>query len=281
MIDGTQPMDVLQAQMRRWRETPALGRLTVRAVKLFADGALGSRGAWLKEPYSDDPGNVGLAVTAPDELRRRIDAVARAGYQPCVHAIGDRACAETLADFVAIANVAPGLRPRVEHLQILDPADVHLLTEAGAVASMQPTHATSDGPWVEARLGHATDRLRGAYAWRTVLDAHVPLACGSDFPVEGFDPRRGLFSAETRRWPGGPEGGWMPEQRLTREEALRCFTSGAAYAEHAEARRGVIAVGYDADVTAFAGDVMAVPADGLPSLKILATVVAGRVEAGP
>jgi predicted amidohydrolase YtcJ len=278
MIDGQQPADALHADMRRWRETPEVGRLTVRSVKLYADGALGSRGAWMKTPYADDDANVGLTVTEPAELRARILDVAREGFQPCVHAIGDRACRETLEDFVAVAQATPGLRPRVEHLQILDPSDLPLLVRAGAIASMQPTHATSDGAWAEARLGHGTARQRGAYAWRQVLDARVPLACGSDFPVEGIDPRAGIFSAETRRWPGAPEAGWMPEQRLTREEAVRCFTEGAAYAEHAESRRGRIAVGFDADLTAFAGDLFAVPADAIPRMQITATVVGGRVE---
>jgi predicted amidohydrolase YtcJ len=278
MIDGQQPADALHADMRRWRETPEVGRLTVRSVKLYADGALGSRGAWMKTPYADDDANVGLTVTEPAELRARILDVAREGFQPCVHAIGDRACRETLEDFVVAAESTPGLRPRVEHLQILDPSDLPLLVRAGAIASMQPTHATSDGAWAEARLGHGTARQRGAYAWRQVLDARVPLACGSDFPVEGIDPRAGIFSAETRRWPGAPEAGWMPEQRLTREEAVRCFTEGAAYAEHAESRRGRIAVGFDADLTAFAGDLFAVPADAIPRMQITATVVGGRVE---
>jgi predicted amidohydrolase YtcJ len=277
MLDGQQPMDALRAAMDEWRGFRG-DRLTVRAVKLYADGALGSRGAWLKEPYADDPKNTGLTVTAPGELRARVLEVARAGYQPAVHAIGDRACAETLADFVAASRLAKDLRPRVEHLQILDPSDRHLLVDAGAVASMQPTHATSDAPWAEQRLGHGTERQRGAYAWRAVLDLGVPLACGSDFPVEDIDPRKGLFSAETRRFPGAPPEGWMPEQRLTRDEAFRCFTAGAAYAEHAEARRGRIAVGLDADLTVFERDPFAIPADALPTDAVVATIVGGRVE---
>src|SRR5262249_15266035 len=162
------------------------------------------------------------------------------GYQPAVHAIGDRATFETLTHFVRIAKSATELRPRVEHVQLLRPRDVGLFREAKAVASMQPTHATSDGPWAEARLGHGSERQPGAYAWRQVLDSGAPLACGSDFPVEGINPRAGLYSAETRRWPGGPQGGWMPEQRLTRLEALRCFTWGPAFASYAEDRRGMI-----------------------------------------
>ena len=190
MLDGQQPLGNLDAQMRLWKRTPRIGLLTVQAVKLFADGALGSRGAKLFEPYADDSRTTGLWLTAPGELRSRIARVAAAGYQPCVHAIGDRACAETLEAFCA----APGarrLRPRVEHLQVLRPGDAHLLRASGAVASMQPTHATSDAPWVEARLGKGTERQKGAYAWRQALDAGATLAFGSDFPVESLDPRRG------------------------------------------------------------------------------------------
>jgi predicted amidohydrolase YtcJ len=167
----------------------------------------------------------------------------------------------------------------VEHLQVLQPKDAGLLKLAHAVASMQPTHATSDGPWVEARLGHGTPRQKGAYAWRQALDQGAVLACGSDFPVESPDPRAGLESAETRQWgKNEPPGGWMPEQRLTRAEAVRCFTQGAAFAEHAEGRRGTLKEGSDADLTAFGGDVMTVPAAELHELAVLYTVVGGRVE---
>jgi predicted amidohydrolase YtcJ len=278
MLDGSQPMEALQAAMETWRRHSTIGWLTVRSVKMYADGAMGSRGARMFEPYADDPGTSGLAVTEPGELRRRILAVANAGFQPAVHAIGDRACAEVLADFVEASKLAPDLRPRVEHLQVLRASDVHLLTAAGAVASMQPTHATSDGPWAEARLGHGTVRQKGAYAWRQVLDAGAVLACGSDFPVEDIDPRAGLYSAEARTWPGGPAGGWMPEQKLSRQEALRCFTTGAAAAAHAESHRGVIREGYDADVTVFAKDVFAVDVSELRTIPVAFTIVGGRVE---
>jgi predicted amidohydrolase YtcJ len=279
MLDGQQPMEKLAEQMDLWRRTPEVGRLTVRAVKMFADGALGSRGAKLFEPYSDDPGNSGLWLTEPGELRRRIGAVAAAGFQPCVHAIGDEACAEVLAAFAARPELR-ALRPRVEHLQLLRPRDAQLLRASGAIASMQPTHATSDAPWAEARLGRGTERQKGAYAWRQALEAGAPLAFGSDFPIETIDPRAGLRSAVARRPPGGQP--WMPEQRLTRDEALRAFTAGAAHAEHADGRRGMIREGYDADLTVFERDVFEVAVDELPEVPIAATVVGGVVEyAGP
>lgn len=275
MIDG-QGKD-LDERMREWRETPSIKRLTVRAVKLFADGALGSRGAAMFEPYEDEAGNKGLWLMDPRELEDRIRRVAAAGYQPCVHCIGDQACALTLQMF---ANVPRDLRPRAEHLQILRPRDVPLLKRSGAIASMQPTHATSDAPWAEARLGHGTERQRGAYAWRQALEAGAPLAFGSDFPVESIDPREGLRAAVARKSSTGTV--WMPEQRLTRLEALHAFTTGAAYAEFEEGRRGLIREGCDADMTVFARDILEVHVDELPRVAISATVVGGHVEhAGP
>ena len=277
MLDGQQPMPRLRAQMDAWRATPTVGRLTVRAVKLYADGALGSRGALLFQPYSDDPANSGLAVTPAADLRDRILEIAGAGYQPAVHAIGDRAVHEVLEDFLSASSLARDLRPRVEHLQIIDERDVLTLVASHAVASMQPTHATSDGPWAEERLGHGTERQRGAYAWRTVIDAGAPIACGSDFPVEEPDPFAGIRSAVLRTWPGGPAGGWMPEQRMTLDEALRCFTTGPAYAEHAEGERGRIAEGALADAAVLSIDPVAQGVEGLDRSKLVATVVEGRV----
>jgi predicted amidohydrolase YtcJ len=192
-----------------------------------------------------------------------------------VHAIGDRACAETLEAFSA-APVARSLRPRVEHLQLLRPRDAHLLNESGAVASMQPTHATSDGAWAEARLGKGTERQKGAYAWRQALEAGATLAFGSDFPVESLDPRKGLASAVLRT-PEGSRRPWMPEQSLTLLEALQAFTMGAAWAEHAESRRGAIRVGFDADLTLFGRDLFEVPPAAIGEVPLLATVVGGRV----
>jgi predicted amidohydrolase YtcJ len=277
MIDGQGPWERVEELMRLWRETPVADRLVVRSVKLFADGALGSRGAAMFESYEDDPGNVGLWLMDPGELAARIASIAAAGFQPCVHCIGDRACAVTLEAF---ASVPRDVRPRAEHLQILRPRDVPLLKRSGAIASMQPSHAVSDGVWAEARLGRGTERQRGAYAWRQALEAGAPLAFGSDFPVESMDPRHGLRAAVARKTAAGAV--WMPEQRLTRAEALYAFTAGAAYAEFAEGRRGLIREGFDADLTVFARDVMEVHVDELPQLRIEATVVGGCVEhAGP
>ena len=270
MING-QGAD-LDEQMRAWRERRSIGLLGVRSVKLFADGALGSRGAAMSEPYDDEPGNTGLWALDPRDLEDRIARVAAAGYQPSVHCIGDRACALVLEAFTRVPRA---LRPRAEHLQILRSRDVPLLKKSGAIASMQPAHATSDAPWAEERLGHGTERQRGAYAWRQALDAGAPLAFGSDFPVEEIDPREGLRAAITRRPAGGPA--WMPEQRLRRDEALHAYTAGAAWAEFAETRRGCIREGFDADLTVFSRDVMAVHVDEIRSVPVAATVVRGRV----
>lgn len=274
MIDGEVPLPALEAELARWRGEQEAGLLAVRAVKLYADGALGSRGAALFEDYSDDPGNRGLLLSPPELLREKVRAVAAAGFQPAVHAIGDRAVAEVLGAFEAAGDLR-ALRPRIEHLQIVRPREVARLAACGAVASMQPVHATGDAPWVAARLGAGTERLRGAYAWRTVLRAGVPLAFGSDFPVEEPDPRAGLAAAEARTPAGGPP--FTPEERIGREDALAAFTRGAAYAAFAERRRGTIREGVDADLTVFAGDVLDGTVDALRGLPVTHAIVGGRV----
>jgi predicted amidohydrolase YtcJ len=279
MIDGTQPAGSLAAELARWASSPAIGRLEVRAVKLFADGALGSRGAALLDGYADEPGNRGLFLLPPAELRERVGWVARAGFQPAVHAIGDAACREVLQAYAGLARQIDlaRLRPRVEHLQLVRAEDLPLLRESGAVASMQPIHAVADAAWVEARVGSGTPALRGAYAWRQVLQTGARLALGSDFPVESPDPRRGLHAAEARR-PSGAAVPWRAEERLSRAEALRGFTNGAAYASFAEDRRGVLREGCDADLSVFGEDILDLPVERLPEVPILATVVGGRVE---
>lgn len=275
MIDGTPPLDALAQELERWRGGAERGHLAIRAVKLFADGALGSRGAALLDDYADAPGERGILLEAPAVLRAKLEAALAAGLQPCVHAIGDRANREVLRALVSAGPAAHRLRPRVEHLQIVQPQDLPLLRASGAIASMQPVHAASDGPWVPARLGVSTDRLHGAYACRSAADAGAVLAFGSDFPVESPDPRAGLHAAETRRTRDG--GTFLREQAVTRVEALRAFTAGAAWASFAEERRGMIREGLDADLTCFGEDVLAVPPDALPALTVTHTVVGGAV----
>jgi predicted amidohydrolase YtcJ len=260
--------------------------LSVRAVKFYADGALGSRGAALLKDYADERGNRGLFVTRPEELAARIVRAMNAGFQPCVHAIGDAANRAALDAFEAALKAHPeqrALRPRIEHAQVVALDDIPRFASLGVIASMQPTHATSDMPWAEARLG--PERLLGAYAWQRFRAARVTLAFGSDFPVERPQVLEGLYAALTRTdREGKPAGGWLPDQRSSFGEALDGFTAGAAYAEFAEQRRGRIAPGFDADLTVVDGELAALAtgrADAQPiallKATIRATLVSGRI----
>ncbi len=251
------------------------GRLTVRSVKLYADGALGSRGAALLAPYSDDPGNTGLMLATPFHLEDVATRGRAAGFQVNAHAIGDRGVRNVI-DAYAKAGVSAKDRFRVEHLQVIAPEDVPRLVQHGIIASMQPTHATSDMYWAEARLG--AERAKGAYAWRTVLNAGGRLALGSDFPVEDVNPFFGLLAAVTRQdQKGWPAGGWHPTERLTLAEAIRGFTSDAAYAAFEENSRGTIEPGKLADLTIVEGDLFTMPATKLHKAKVRYTVVGGKV----
>jgi len=230
---------------------PATGRFVMRGVKFFADGALGSRGARLYEPYLDEPKSSGLWVTEPKALMAGVESAVAHGWQVATHAIGDAGVGSTLDAYLAAERAHPGdHRLRVEHTQIIAPADIARMVQAKAIASMQPTHATSDMPWAEQRIGAV--RILGAYAWRTMLDQKIPLAAGSDFPIEEVAPLLGIYAAVTRQdAKGNPAGGWHPEQKLTLDEAIAAFTTGAAYAEGAEATRGMIAIGRPADLTIY------------------------------
>ena len=254
---------------------PATGRFVMRGVKFYADGALGSRGARLYDGYSDDPTNHGLWRTDPAVLARSVEAAVAGRWQVAVHAIGDAGVGSVLDAYLAAEAAHPGdHRLRVEHTQVIAPRDVPRMIATHAIASMQPTHATSDMPWAEARLG--SQRITGAYAWRTMLDHHLPFAAGSDFPVEQVSPILGLYAAVTRQDARGmPPGGWYPAQRMTLLEALDAFTHGAAYAEGAEASRGVIAVGRHADLTVFSGTLAA--DRSLLDLRVDYTIVDGEI----
>jgi predicted amidohydrolase YtcJ len=229
----------------------ASARFEMRGVKFFADGALGSRGARLAADYSDDPGNRGLWVTPPDVLAKAVDDAVAAGWQVAIHAIGDDGNHAVLDAYEAALAAHPGdRRLRVEHCQVLLPGDLPRFAALHVIASMQPTHATSDMPWAEARVGAA--RIQGAYAWRSMLDSGATLVAGSDFPVEEPSPLLGIYAAVTRQDPSGkPAGGWYPAQRMTLDEALRAFTAAPAFAAFAERDRGVLREGMLADVTVF------------------------------
>ncbi len=260
-------------------EDPGADALCVVGVKLYADGALGSRGAALLEPYHDDPSHSGLALLDADALARAVEVCARHGLQPAVHAIGDRANRMVLDTYErqgAQNTRFRELRPRVEHAQVVAPEDWSRFEAIGAIASMQPTHATSDMPWAPARLG--PQRIVGAYAWRRLVSDPTELAFGSDFPVESPDPRLGLYAAVTCARPDGtPAGGFLPDQRLTPTQAWAAFTYGAAKAARQEDRRGRLLPGYAADLTLFAMDPFEVPPAQWLSLPVRATYVNGEL----
>src|ERR1043166_1309699 len=256
----------------------AANRLTVRCVKVFADGALGSRGAALFEPYSDAPDRKGVVTTPEPEIYRMTRRCLEAGFQVATHAIGyaanhfvlnvyERALKETHAS---------GARLRIEHAQVLAPPDIPRFVKLGVIASMQPSHCTSDMVWAETRLG--PQRVKGAYAWRSVLEtgAHLPLS--SDFPGETLDPFAGMYAAVTRQDASGkPAGGWYPAQRLTIQEALRGYTAEAAYAGFEEKGKGSIEPGKLADLTVVSADVTRAPARELLSLRVLRTIIGGEI----
>jgi predicted amidohydrolase YtcJ len=270
-----------QALLTRWfQRGPEIdpdARLTVRGVKMYVDGALGSRGAALLEPYSDDPNNLGLLLSTGAHLEDVSRRALAAGFQVGIHAIGDRGGLVALdAMERALGGPKPEARFRLEHSQVLRVQDIQRMARLGIIASMQPTHATSDMPWAGDRVGQ--ERLAGAYAWRKVLDAGGRLALGSDFPVESADPRLGLYAAVTRQdLQGNPPGGWLPGERLTREEALRGFTLDAAWSLFLDKEVGSLTVGKRADLVVFARDPMTVPAAEIPKAEIDYTVVDGRI----
>jgi predicted amidohydrolase YtcJ len=259
------------------------GRVRMAGVKFYADGALGSRGAALLEPYSDDHGNHGLLVTPPAQLLDGMRKARGCGLQVATHAIGDRGNRLVLDDYATTLGAAAGTdhRWRIEHAQVVSPADIPRFAPMGVVASMQPTHATSDMPWAGQRLGH--ERLAGAYAWRRFVQSGARLALGSDFPVESADPRLGLYAAVTRQdLDGEPPGGWLADQRLTAAEALRGFTSDAAWAGFMEHDVGRLAPGLHADFVMLDADPLSVPASQLPRIRVISTWVDGTpVYAAP
>jgi predicted amidohydrolase YtcJ len=251
-------------------------RLRMVGVKLYADGALGSRGAWLKAPYADKPGQRGLSFLDATKLSNIMSLAAFNDFQIAVHAIGDAANAEVLDSIDELAATYKGDRRwRIEHAQIVDPADIPKLARHGTIASMQPVHQTSDRLMAEARLGPA--RLAGAYAWNAILKAGGRLAFGSDVPVESADPFAGIAAAITREDARGePLGGWQPQERITREQALAAFTTGAAWAAFAERKIGRLAPGLQADFVIVDRDPLLTSPAELREIKVLETWVGGQ-----
>ncbi len=266
--------------------------LTVRALKIIADGAMGSRGAWLLAPYADRPADddgkpyLGLPVYDPKALRRDVATAIDRGFQVATHAIGDRANREVLdayeqagrdrSDGLAKDFGLGALRLRIEHAQLVAPADIPRFGRLGVIASMQPTHATSDMRWAERRVG--PERLRGAYAWASLLKAGARICFGSDFPVEAPDPLAGFHAAVTRQdAQGSPPGGWLPGERVTREEALRGFTEWPAYAAFEEQAKGRLAPGFRADVVVLTHDILTCTTSELLLTKVHLTILGGEV----
>lgn len=258
----------------------ANGFLTIRAVKLYADGALGSRGAALLAAYSDDPGNSGLIVTLPEELEAAVRLALARGFQVATHAIGDRGNRLVLDLYEReLARAAGGdRRLRIEHAQVLDAADIPRFARLGVIPSMQAIHATSDRPWAADRIGLARVK-EGAYAWRKLLASGVRIANGTDAPVEPLDPIRNFYAAVTRMDEHGrPPGGFDPEERMTREEALRSLTLDGAFASFHERELGSIAVGKHADIVVLSSDIMSVPERRILDARVVYTVVGGKVS---
>jgi len=263
----------------RGRETLGDARLVVGAIKLWLDGALGSRGAALHHPYCDDPGNSGLLLMEPGELEAWAREASDRGFQVCVHAIGDRANGLALDVFEKLGPARGGSgrspRFRVEHAQILAERDIPRFRALGVLPSMQPTHCTSDMRWAAERLG--PERLAGAYAWRSLLRTGAIIASGSDFPVEDPNPFHGIYAAVTRRPLDGEDRGWQPEQRMTREEAVRSFTLWNAHAAGQEEELGSLEPGKRADLVALSDDVFRCPESRIGDIVPVLTMVGGQV----
>jgi predicted amidohydrolase YtcJ len=252
--------------------------LTVRSIKKQIDGAMGPHGAWLLAPYTDLPSTSGLALESPESVARVAELAAQHGYQLNVHAIGDRANREVLdifeRTFRAHADLADP-RWRIEHAQHIDPKDLPRFKELGVIASMQAIHATSDGPWVGKRLGEERTRST-SYLWRTLLNAGVVVTNGTDAPVEDVDPIASFYASVARRLPDGTV--FLPDQRMTREEALLAYTLSNAYAAFEEGIKGSLTPGKLADVVVLSKDIMTVPEEEIPTAKVVYTIVGGKVR---
>lgn len=251
-------------------------RLRMVGIKFYADGALGSRGAWLKKPYADKPETSGLQFHSDAEMLKLADTAASNGFQIATHAIGDAANAQVISVYEQMSKkYGTNRRWRIEHFQIVDPADIPRLKPAGIIASMQPTHQTSDRLMAEKRLG--PDQLAGAYAWQTVEKLGIPLAFGTDFPVESSNPFPGLAAAISRQDINGqPPGGWIPSERLSFAQALSAYTRGSAYAGFAEDRIGSLEPGKWADFVLVDRDPTKVDAQALARTQVLQTWIAGK-----
>jgi predicted amidohydrolase YtcJ len=287
-IYAVMPLDTWE---RLRDEVAAHGRgdawLRIGGLKGFADGSLGSHTAWMLAPFTDGGGvaagggagaDRGLSVTPPETLYQRVAGADAAGLQVMIHAIGDRANRTVLDVYERVAREhgARDRRFRIEHAQHLSPEDVRRFGALGVVASMQPYHCIDDGRWAEGVIG--PERARTSYAWRALIDSHATLAFGSDWHVSPATPIEGIYAAVTRRTlDGAHPGGWVPEQRITVDEALRAYTWGAAYASFDEGERGKLAPGQLADVVAIDRDLLRISAVDIADAHVTNTIVGGRV----
>ncbi len=272
------------ATLKEWKE-PRVGLgggfLTLRAVKLYADGAMGSRGAALLEPYDDDPSNSGLLVTPPEAILEAARWALPRGFQVATHAIGDRANRIVLDQYETAFREFPGVKDhrfRVEHAQLLDEAEIPRFGKLHVIASMQGIHAPSDRPWAPARVGMARV-TEGLYVWRKLWQAGARIVNGTDAPVEDLSPIQNFYASVTRMgFDGNPPGGFDPDQRMTREEALRTYTKDAAYAQFEEKEKGTLEVGKRADLVVLSRDIMTVPESEILKAEVDVTIVDGRVR---
>jgi len=275
-----------ETQLQEWfargpsHDVTGNGRLAVRSIKLYADGALGSRGAHMLADYSDEQGNQGLAVSSAKQIADVAERAFANGFQVCTHAIGDRGNRIVLDVYESIAGKAKeqlrAARWRVEHAQVIAPEDIPRFGTLGIVPSMQPQHQTSDMPWAEERVG--PERIRGAYAWRSLLDNGVRIPSGSDAPVERLDSLAAYLAAVSRQTRSGePSGGWYPEERMTPQEARQSMTTWAAWSAFREDDLGRLLPGYHADLVILNAPLEAIEPKAVGQIQIEATVFAGDV----
>jgi len=268
----------LQESIQRYRLQDFGGHhLTVRAIKRYADGALGSRGAWMLEPYSDLPSSSGLNTEPMDAIRETAEIAIANGFQLCVHAIGDRANREVLNVYEATFAAHPDkhdLRWRIEHAQHLNPADIPRFGKLGVIAAMQAIHCTSDAPYVIPRLG-AKRAEEGAYVWRSLLDSGAVVGNGTDAPVEEVNPIACYYAAVTRKTKDGSL--FYPKQCMTRMEALKSYTLSNAFAAFEDDQKGSLVVGKLADITVLSRDILTIPADDIPAARVMYTIVGGKI----
>ncbi len=280
MQNADQLLDAIAANGPQHNEN---AKVTTRSIKLYADGALGSRGAALLVPYADDPGNEGLMLTNRETIMPILERALRDGFQICTHAIGDKANRLVLDWYEqAFDNVPVAERKhadprwRIEHSQIIDLSDLQRFAQLGVIASMQPSHAIGDLHFAPDRLG--VERLKGGYAWRTLIDSGAKIAAGSDAPVERGDPRIEFYGAVARKDAQGFSGeGWYPEQKVSRAEALTMLTAWPAFAAFEDGVAGTIELGKNADFTVFSGDIMTVPEAEILNVTTAMTIVAGEI----